>query len=701
MRKFSAALTGVFTGLLFWTGDAVLDWLWLKNNSLIDELLRPDRHEIGERLFAACILAGLSLMIARFGEKQRQAAALIREEKLRTESILNAVGDAVSIQDPDYRVVYQNKAHLNLMGNRTGEFCYQAYESNDATCAGCPLAMAFADGQIHRGERNNTIGGVARQFEITASLLRDADDKILAGIEVVREITFRKQAEAEMRESADKFRMLFQESKDVFYISTIEGKFLDINPAGVELFGYSSKHELLAADIGRDLYVNFGDRKQFVNVVGETSYAKDYEVQMKRKNGEKLRVIITSTALRDGQGKVWGFRGVIRDVTEQKRLEQQLLQSQKMEAIGLLAGGIAHDFNNILTAIIGYANLLLKQVKNNDQQRTYAEHVLESADRASRLTKSILAFSRKQVLNTEPVDLNAIIGRVEKFLERLIGEDIALKAVLQGADLTVLADSVQLEQVFLNLATNARDAMPSGGSLVIETSVEKLDAEHALAYGLRAAGNYAVIAMTDTGEGFDEKTRTRIFEPFFTTKEAGKGTGLGLSIAYGIINQHGGHILVDSEPGKGTSFRIYLPLIGSKPDIAGRDRKVAPAGGTETIIVAEDDPAVRALTRQTLEEAGYTVLEAANGEEAVARFAEMPHQVHLLVLDVVMPKKNGKEAYDEVRKVRKGVKALFISGYTGDIIHKKGVLDAGLDFMAKPVSADQLLIKVREILNRR
>ena len=702
MRKHFILMISIGMGVLFWIGDALLDVLVFKKSTLFAELFAPSAHETAMRLFGAAMLAGLSMILRRADAKEKQTASLINAEKSRSESILDAVGDAVSIQDLDYRVLYQNRAHRELMGDHRGDFCYQAYEASDATCEGCPVALVFADGGVHTSERTVAIGrsGV-RYFEITASPLRDSSGGIIAGIEVVREITSRKQTETALRESAEKFRTLFEESKDVFYISTTDGKFLDINPAGVELFGYSSKEELLAVDIGRDLYVNRHDREQFVEIVGQTNYAKDYEVEMKRKKGDKLRVIITSTALRDGEGKVWGFRGVIRDVTEQKKLEQQLLQSQKMEAIGLLAGGIAHDFNNILTAILGYGNLLLKQVKGNDKQRSYAEHVLESAERASRLTKSILAFSRKQVLHPEPVDLNAVIGRVEKFLVHLIGEDIALKAVLQGADMTVMADSVQLEQVLINLATNARDAMPSGGSLVIETSVEKLDGEHATAYGLRTPGNYAVIAVTDTGAGFDEETRERIFEPFFTTKDAGQGTGLGLSIAYGIINQHGGQIQVESEPGKGSRFRIYLPLITQRP--GGRDHTVAasPAGGTETILLAEDDPMVRSLARHTLEEAGYTVVEAATGEEAVTGFAAAPDRIQLLVLDVVMPHKNGKEAFNEARKIRPGVKALFISGYTGEIIHKKGILHVGLDFIPKPVSPAELLFKVREVLDRK
>ena len=622
MRKYSIILIGVAIGVLFWIIDSFLDAILFNDNGFLAELWSPTTHEILMRLFAALILAGFSVVIQKAGTIKRQVETRANHERALSEAILDAVGDAVSIQDLEYRVIYQNKAHRDLMGDHLGKFCYEAYEGNPATCSNCPVSKSFADGQVHREERANPIAGVLRYFEITTSPQFNAEGKIVAGIEVVREITARKQAETEIRETADKFRTLFEESKDAFYISTIEGKFLDINPAGVELFGYSSKEEMLGVDIGRDIYTNKQDRKRFMDVVDQTSYAKDYELEMKRKNGEKLRVIITSTALRDDQGKVWGFRGVIRDVTGQKKLEHQLLQSQKMEAIGLLAGGIAHDFNNILTAIIGYGNMLLKHVKDDEKQRGYAAQVLEAADRASRLTKSILAFSRKQVLNPEPIDLNATIGRVEKFLARLIGEDIALKAVLQGADMTVMADSVQLEQVLINLATNARDAMPNGGSLVIETMVELLDEERAHTYGVKHAGRYAVIVVSDTGVGLDEETKERIFEPFFTTKDPGKGTGLGLSIVYGIINQHGGHVLAESEPRKGTTFRIFLPLIKQKSEGRHEETAASVMGGSETVLLAEDDAIVRSLAKHILEEAGYGVVEAASGDEAVAAFCE-------------------------------------------------------------------------------
>ena len=332
--------------------------------------------------------------------------------------------------------------------------------------------------------------------------------------------------------------------------------------------------------------------------------------------------------------------------------------------------------------------------------RTYVEQILASSERAANLTQSLLAFSRKQVIDLKPIDLNAVIARVERLLQRLIGEDIEFRTNLAPGCLSVLADSVQIEQVLMNLVTNARDAMPNGGMLLIETSPFEMDEEFPRTHAYGKPGHYALITVTDTGVGMDEKTRVKIFDPFFTTKEVGKGTGLGLAMVYGIVKQHSGYINVYSEPGKGTSFKVYLPLTASPdrspaaamPDISDH--------GTETVLLAEDDREVRNLTRTVLEDFGYRVIEAVDGEEAVAKFLAHPGAVDLLVLDIMMPRKNGKEAYLEIKKARPGIKALFMSGYTADMIHKKGILEAGLDFALKPISPTDFLKKVREVLER-
>lgn len=385
--------------------------------------------------------------------------------------------------------------------------------------------------------------------------------------------------------------------------------------------------------------------------------------------------------VKEPNGKVGGLVLSMIDVTERKRAEEdgamlraQLAQAQKMEAIGKLAGGIAHDFNNVLTAIIGFGSLLRANMSKEDPLLSYVEHILTSSERAASLTQQLLAFSRKQIISPKSVNLNEIIKRVEKLLLRLIGEDIELKTILTDKDLTAMADSGQIEQVLMNLATNARDAMPNGGFLTIETELVELDKEYIKTHAVEAPGIYARISVADTGIGMDEKTRERIFEPFFTTKEMGKGTGLGLAIVYGIIKQHNGYINVYSEHGKGTTFRIYIPLVGSEFKEVEVPTLPAPKGGVETVLVAEDDTEARKLTREVLDGAGYKVIEAVNGEDAINKFMENKDKIQLLLFDLIMPKKNGREAYEEIRKIRPDIRVLFTSGYPADIIHEKGVL---------------------------
>jgi signal transduction histidine kinase/ActR/RegA family two-component response regulator len=387
---------------------------------------------------------------------------------------------------------------------------------------------------------------------------------------------------------------------------------------------------------------------------------------------------------------------ICRAGTDQKRHEGKFNHEQKMEIIGQMAGDMAHDFNNILTAIIGYASIL--QAEANAHQKGYVEQILRSAEKASHLTQGLLSLSRKQLLKAKPTNLNESIKSIEKLLTKIIGEERELKTRFAKGPLTVLADEVQLEQVFINLATNARDAMPGGGTLTIETIPSELDQRHCQAHGYGMPGKYALISVTDTGTGMDERTRERIFEPFFTTKEGGRGTGLGLSVVYGIIKQHHGFINVHSQPGKGTTFTLYLPLVPPVKKKEAPARSSAQPQGAGTILLAEDDADVRNLSRWALEEFGYKVIEASDGEEAVRAFNENRDKIQLLLLDVVMPHKNGAEVFNEIRKLEPEIKVLFISGYPADLLRKEDVLEAGFHFIAKPVSPKNLLREVNRVL---
>jgi len=385
---------------------------------------------------------------------------------------------------------------------------------------------------------------------------------------------------------------------------------------------------------------------------------------------------------------------------EKEHLASQLQHAQKMEAIGQLAGGVAHDFNNILCAIIGFGALLEMSMPKTDPSRHHLEQILSAADRATSLVQGLLAFSRKQIINPKAVDLNDVVRNIEKMITRLISEDIELSIRLSERKLYVFVDTGQIDQVLLNLVTNARDAMPHGGKLIIETDETLPNSEIEGIADILPGTHFALLSISDTGTGIKHETQEKIFEPFFTTKEVGKGTGLGLSMAYGIVRQHNGHITLSSEIGKGTSFRIYLPL-ASYESLPSHlvESPVTPVSGTETLLVVEDNQEVRNLNRLVQETFGYRVIEAVDGEEAVARFREHHDEIDMIVMDVVMPKLNGRQAYVEICKIRPQVKVLFMSGYAPDFIESKGIATEGFTFINKPVAPMDLLKTVREILD--
>jgi PAS domain S-box-containing protein len=499
-------------------------------------------------------------------------------------------------------------------------------------------------------------------------------------------------------ESENQYRLLFENNPQPMWVYDLESlRFLAVNDAAVSHYGYS-RDEFLNMTI-TDIRPKEDVVRLLENVSRVTTGLDNAGVwRHRRKDGAVISVEITSHVVDFG-----GRRAELvlaNDVTDRQRLEDQLRQAQKMEAVGLLAGGVSHDFNNVLTAIIGYGNLLQRKLPEHDPLRAYAESILTTAQRAAQLTQSLLTFSRKQVMKPMPVDLNSVIGRIGKLLRRLIREDIDIRLQLCEHDTTIMAESIQLEQVIMNLATNARDAMPDGGVLTISTTVIDRNGPAASIRGMDMTGPAVRLTISDTGIGMDERTRERVFEPFYTTKEMGKGTGLGLALVYSIISQHKGSIDVESAPGIGTSFHIYLPLVKPSLLLETKAPETKVTGGTETILVAEDDQVLLDLSRSVLEEFGYTVLAARDGEEAVRMFRENRDRVRLLLSDVIMPKKNGRATFEEVRAISPGIKVLFVSGYSTEIISKEGILDEGVDMITKPLSPVELLRKVREVLDR-
>ncbi len=513
----------------------------------------------------------------------------------------------------------------------------------------------------------------------------------------------RKRAEAALRESETFIRNVLESVGEGFIVVDRDFRILSANRAFCDLVGLPQQDV-----IGRPCYEVAHRVDRPCDEAGEHCPVRETFASRLpaceththlTSTGEKQYVEINSYPFLDETGEVRSVIETINDVTARKQLEDQLRQAQKMEAIGTLAGGVAHDFNNILTAITGYAGIMKMKMTPDDPQRAVVDQILAASQRAAQLTRGLLAFSRKQVIEPRPLDVNEVIKSIEKLLRRLIGEDIELTTSYEEGSLMIMADAGQLEQVLMNLATNARDAMPSGGRLSIATQKSACDAGGAGIRGPGKPGPYAQVIVSDSGVGMDEATRGKIFDPFFTTKEPGKGTGLGLAIVYGIVQQHAGTISVSSEPGKGTTFTISLPLIAVAAGERHAEPVAPPRGGTETILLAEDDREVRTLLSTVLADSGYRVLEANDGLEAAAIFAAHAREIDLLILDVVMPKKSGREVYDSVKAMRPDVRVLFISGYTADILHLKGIGGEAFQYLEKPIGPLALLHKVREILD--
>ncbi|MGC1454715.1 MAG: ATP-binding protein, partial [Nitrospirota bacterium] len=488
-----------------------------------------------------------------------------------------------------------------------------------------------------------------------------------------------------------------------------ELRYLGCNTAFARDAGLSRPEDLIGKD---DFQMAWREQAELYRADDKQTMDSDkqkigYEEPQTTPDGQTIWLRTSKVPLHDKGGRVIGIMGMYEDITarkqkeeEHRRLEGQLRHAQKMEAIGQLAGGVAHDFNNILNVIMGYGGMMMEDFAPGSSSREQMNEVLAAADRAAVLTKRLLLFSRKQVAEVKPVEVSGIISGVQKMLSRIIGEDVDLKVRFADRPLTVMADSSQLEQVLMNLATNARDAMPRGGHLIITTETAHMDDDYVAAYRYGKVGAYAAITVTDTGKGIDAETQKKIFEPFFTTKGIGEGTGLGLAIAYEIVKQHNGYIKCYSEIGKGTEFKIYLPLIEDKGASGAQIESAGDIkGGTETIFVAEDDPSLRKLARLVLESFGYTVIIAEDGEEAVMKYRENKDRIQLVILDLIMPRKSGKEAYEEIRAISPGVRAFFLSGYTMDMINRMEI-EAGMEVIRKPFAPKDLLRKVREVLDR-
>jgi PAS domain S-box-containing protein len=526
---------------------------------------------------------------------------------------------------------------------------------------------------------------------------------------VGRDLRRRVETEEELREARDRLEERVRErtaeleaviETSPLAISAIDprGNIVMWNRAAEKTFGYT-RDEMVGKPYRP---ADAEDQRRYSEAMAQVNAGVPvvgYEIRGRRKDGTLLDVSIYSAPMRGANGQKLGVLAVIADLTEQKRLQDRLRQSQKMEAVGKLAGGIAHDFNNLLTAITGYTDLLYLRLPGDIGKRELSE-IRKASDRAASLTRQLLAFSRQQVLQPKIINVNDVVGNLSAMLTRLIGEDIELIASLGERIGPVKADPFQLEQVLMNLAVNARDAMPRGGKLTIETANVTLDRHYTQGHPDVKPGEYVMIAVSDTGTGMDSETRARIFEPFFTTKEMGKGTGLGLSTVYGIVKQSQGHMWVYSEPGQGATFKVYLPhhLDPEEVQPAPPPPRVVPRGW-ETILAVEDEESLLNLVAEILGDAGYSVIAAHGPKEALRLMADHREPIHLLLTDVVMPGMSGRALADEVVGKRPGIRVLYMSGYTDNAIVHHGVLDAGVTYIQKPFTPDALIKMVREVLD--
>jgi PAS domain S-box-containing protein len=561
---------------------------------------------------------------------------------------------------------------------------------------------ALRAGRTWRGEiQNRRKNGELYWDAVVISPMRDAGGEISHYLAIQEDVTERKRAESELRASERRLRTLFETVNLIVLVLDAEARVEYVNPYFLRLTGYAQDEVF-----GREWFPFLpardrpGTQAAFRELIDRELHPH-YRNPVCAKDGEERMIAWHNTVLRDPEGRAIGTLSVGEDITDRLELEERLRQAQKMEAVGRLAGGIAHDFNNVLTSIFGYADLLAADLPPGPQQEDVGE-IRNAATRAASLTRQLLAFSRRQVLEPAVLNLNDVIGSIEKMLQRLIGEDIELRTVPDPDLGNTVTDPGQFEQVILNLAVNARDAMPTGGKLTIETANADLSEQYAEAHQPVIPGRYVMMAVTDTGGGMTPEVRAQVFEPFFTTKEKGKGTGLGLSTVYGIVKQSGGYIWVYSEPGHGATFKIYLPRVDAPVDtVERRGTPEAPATGTETILLAEDDDLLRPLVRNILEKLGYRVLEAANANAALTMVGAGGEPIHLLLTDVVMPGESGRQLARRLAEIRPTTRVLYISGYTDDAIVHHGMLEPGLHYLQKPFTPAALARKVRDVLDGR
>jgi PAS domain S-box-containing protein len=690
-------------------GTASVDWLGvpLKQGDRTVGVLAVQTYTAGVRYeeHHKEMLQFVSTQVEAAIERTRAEQAL-RASEARLKAVLRSALDAHVTMDDTGHVTSWNQQAESMFGWAEGEVLGQRladiivpHAHREAHAAGLRRFLATGEGPI-LNQRIELAAlrrdGTEFPVELAVAPVRVGSSWLFSAF--VRDITARRAADEALRVSEQKFGSAFQAHPSPMAIATLaDARWVDVNESLLRLFGMNRAETVGRTGYELGIWRRNEQREQMLAQLRAGGVFRDVEVEWLTRPGEVRAGLLSA--------EVIAFAGAphfllhFQDITERKQLEVQLRQAQKMEAIGRLAGGVAHDFNNVLTAIFGYVDILREELPADSTAQRDLDEVRKASERAASLTKQLLAFSRQQVLEPMVLEPNALVEDVEKMLHRLIGEDVELRLSLARDAGNVLADPGQLQQVLMNLVVNARDAMPTGGKLILETANAELSEQYAEQHQPVVPGRYVMLAVSDTGTGMTPETRARIFEPFFTTKEKGKGTGLGLSTVYGIVKQSGGYVWVYSELGRGTTFKIYLPRVDAAPDTLLPAREPSTVAGTETILLAEDDAVLRPLAKGLLEKLGYRVLDAADAVEALEAARQYTEVIHLLLTDVVMPGASGRELARQLESHRPDVKVLYVSGYTDDAIVHHGMLEPGLNFLQKPFTPASLARKVREVLD--
>jgi two-component system, cell cycle sensor histidine kinase and response regulator CckA len=625
--------------------------------------------------------------------------------------LLNSTADGIYGLDLNGNCTFCNPACLRLLGYKDpkdllGRNMHDLMHHTRADGTRypkqeCEIYTAVREGKGHHSadEVLWRANGTSFPAEYSSYPMYKAGE-LVGAVVTFLDISERKRAEQELRRSEEKYRELFENSTYGIYRSKPDGTLLDVNPALVTMLGYNSKEELLARNLNCDIYEDPAARKSILASYGPSGRMDGTEVNWKRKDGKIFPVRLSAGGIRGEDGAFTHFEVIVENITERRNLEDQFRQAQKMEAVGLLAGGISHDFNNLLSVIMGNAEMLLDD-RPSATQKHYADEIKNATQRAAQLTRQLLAFSRKNLLHPTVLDLNTVVRDVGKILERLIGEDVQIVRDLQSSLGSVKADQGQVEQILMNLATNARDAMPKGGEFKVRTADAVLGPKDVALYPYVKPGRYVLLSVSDSGMGMTEEVRRRVFDPFFTTKPPGRGTGLGLATIYGIVKQSAGYIWVSSAPGAGATFDIYLPRVDEKPlartwNLGGRTEYPR---GTETVLLLEDEEALRLVTCEFLTASGYSVLQAGRGDVALDISAQYKGSIHLVVSDVVLPDMSGPSIAAQVQTLHPEAQVLYVSGYAEAPVAQQ-LISKGAIFMQKPISRIDLLRKVDQLLHR-